>query len=397
MTFQQFKDKYQDYLVTVRRRFHESPELSMEEKETSRFIVAEVEACGLPYEMAGDYGVIAVVQGTKPGMGRNVLLRADIDALPIQEDANNLAGPKNSCSKVPGVGHLCGHDAHTAMMLAVMKELTAIRDQFSGKFIICFEPAEENGKGCWLMLPYLEHYEIDRVYACHVEEGLDTGTVSIVPGSRMAGVGAFEYTIYGEGTHGAAPHRGVDPILCTAEMITGLNQILTRNIPPLSPMALTIGHVESGTARNAIPSQASFGGTMRFFDRGLGEFAYGRMKEIVNAIAAAHRCKVEQTFEYLSYPLVNDPHLADLACQAVGEALGTKAVVETEPKTGSEGFTNYIRAYHGQGLHVLIGVRNREYGSGEAAHNPKFDVDEAALPYGAFTTLQIALKLNECE
>lgn len=103
MTFQQFKDKYQDYLVTVRRRFHESPELSMEEKETSRFIVAEVEACGLPYEMAGDYGVIAVVQGTKPGMGRNVLLRADIDALPIQEDANNLAGPKNSCSKVPGV------------------------------------------------------------------------------------------------------------------------------------------------------------------------------------------------------------------------------------------------------------------------------------------------------
>lgn len=195
----------------------------------------------------------------------------------------------------------------------------------------------------------------------------------------------------------SAPHRGVDPILCTAEMITGLNQILTRNIPPLSPMALTIGHVESGTARNAIPSQASFGGTMRFFDRGLGEFAYGRMKEIVNAIAAAHRCKVEQTFEYLSYPLVNDPHLADLACQAVGEALGTKAVVETEPKTGSEGFTNYIRAYNGQGLHVLIGVRNREYGSGEAAHNPKFDVDEAALPYGAFTTLQIALKLNECE
>lgn len=393
MTLEEFRAAYEDQIIRDRRYLHENPEVSLKEANTSAFIIREVEKLGLPWERAGEYGIAALLEGGAPG--RTIALRADMDALPMEEAPENLAGPKLCCSKVPGAAHLCGHDCHVAMMLAVMKELWAQRAQLRGRVLFCYESAEEIGEGFKPMLPLLEKHGVERCYAVHVWPSLEAGKVSIRTGPVMAAVGAFEYTIWGKGTHGARPQEGIDPILCACDIIPQLNLLTARERGPVEPFSLTVGHIEGGTQRNIIPDSVSFGGTMRFFDRRRGEELYGRMKEMVDHVAAAHRCRAEHTFEYLSYPLENDPQLADLARNTIAETMGAGVLEEAEVQTGSDGYVNYIRKCGGKGLYAFVGIGNRETGCGEVAHNPRFDVDESALAPGAFSTLQAALALLE--
>ena len=391
MTLEEFRAAYEEQIIKDRRFLHENPEVSLKEIHTSAFIIREVEKLGLSYERAGDYGVAVLLEGGSPG--RTIALRADMDALPMDEDPENLTGPKVCCSKASGAAHLCGHDCHVAMMLAVMKELCARKDQIKGRVLFCYESAEEIGEGFKPMLPLLEKYQVDCCYAVHVWPSLEAGKVSIRTGPVMAAVGAFEYTIWGKGTHGAKPQNGIDPILCACNIIPQLNLLTARERGPVEPFSLTIGHIEGGTQRNIIPDSVSFGGTMRFFNRQRGEELYGRMKEIVDHVAAAHRCTAEHTFEYLSYPLENDPEMAAFARSVIAETMGEGVLEEAEVQTGSDGYVNYIRKCGGKGLYAFVGIGNRKLGCGEVAHNPKFDVDESALAPGAFSTLQVALAL----
>ena len=393
MSLDTFRAKYEDFIISTRRYLHENPEIAFEEKQTCALILKEVEAYGLSYEKVGNYGIIAVLDGTEQrDTQRIIALRADMDALPIQEDPNNLKGPKTCCSKVPNVGHLCGHDAHVAMMLAVMKELSASRN-FSGRILFCFEPAEENGRGVWDVLKALEKYHVDCAYAVHVWPSLNAGQISVEAGPRMAGVGAFEYTIVGKATHGAMPHKGLDPILCACDIITQLNMIIARDRSAIEPMSLTVGHIEGGTSRNSIPDEVSFGGTMRFFNRERGEFAYGRLKEIVSHIAAAHRCEAKHTFEYLSYPLINDAGMSAIVTEALTKNIGPQCLGSIDMQSGSDPFTNYIRMCGGKGMMAMVGIGNESLGCGEVNHNPKWDIDESALAFGAYSTLQAVLAL----
>ena len=251
----------------------------------------------------------------------------------------------------------------------------------------------EKNSICYYTSTLFEKYGVDCCYAVHVWPTMEAGKVCVVDGPIMAAVGAFEYTIVGKGTHGARPHEGIDPILCTCDIISQLSLLVSRERGPVEPYSLTIGHIEGGTQRNIIPDEVSFGGTMRFFNRARGEEMYGRMKEIVDLVARAHRCEAKHTFEYLSYPLENDPELAALARETVRRTMGEEYMGRMEVQTGSDGYVNYIRKCGGKGMYGMVGIANAAMGCGEVAHNPRFDVDEAALAPGAYSTLQIALAL----
>lgn len=394
MELKEFLAEYEDDIIRTRRHLHEHPEVSLHEAQTSSLIRQEIEALGLPYESAGNYGIVALLEGGKwQDGGRTVALRADMDALPMQESPENLIQAKTCCSQVDGAAHLCGHDCHIAMMLAVMKALFSQKESLRGRFLFCFESAEEIGEGFKPMLPMLEKYQVDCCYAVHVWPSMPAGKVSVIDGPVMAAVGAFEYTIVGKGTHGARPQESIDPILCACEIVTQLNALIARERAPVEPCSLTVGHIEGGTQRNIIPDSVSFGGTMRFFNRERGEYLYGRMEQMIDGIAQAYRCTAKHTFKYLSYPLINDASLAKLARETIRSKLGADYLGEIEVQTGSDGYVNYIRACGGKGIYGMLGVGNPQLGCGEVAHNPKFDVDESALAPGAFSTMQIALAL----
>lgn len=370
----------QDYAVRMRREFHRYPEVSGEEWKTRGRLIAEIEKMGLPYEKVPGTGLIAVIQGKKPGKSR--VLRADMDGLPLKEERENLVREKVCVSQTDGVCHACGHDAHMAVLLGTMKVLCQMQEELSGTVYCCFEEGEETNCGVDAMLKALEKYPVDECFALHVYNALDAGRINVVPGPRMAGTVGIGITVKGRSGHGSRPDQAVSPIIPAAHIITQLNSAFMNQLNVEETVTLGIGMVKAGEATNIIPDTAYVGGTARFFNREEGEKALAVINRVVENTAACHGCTVafEGRHNISPYPVVNDRQVAERVRNAVKEICGGKVLGDCDKWYASECYSAYLAKY--PGALGFLGIRNKEYGSGAAHHNGRFDIDESGLWLG---------------
>lgn len=374
--------------IKNRRHIHEHPELSKQEKETSAYVRAEAERLGLPVETVGDYGLIVRIDGAKPG--KWVMLRADMDALPVEESENNLAGPRVCCSKNPGVMHACGHDGHTAMLMSAMRVLAAWREHFEGTVLCCFEQDEENIGGVHAMVKALEKYPVATCWGMHVYYALESGKLDVSAGPRLAACQSFIIKIHGHGGHASRPDLCDSPITCGTQIISAWEHAWTMQKHPAHAVTLGIGQFVAGHAGNVIPDEAKICGSMRFFDMEAGKEAREKLYHIAESIAQLNNCTVEiiEPNEML-LPVINDSAYSGLAREAVADAVGEEHVGECGPWYVSESMAYYMNRY--PGVFGLLGIRNPQLGSGANHHTAAFDLDEEALKIGVASTVNYAL------
>ena len=362
-----------DELIDRRRDFHRHPELAFEEHRTAGIVADELNNLGLEVQTGvGKTGVIGILEGDEDGP--TVLYRADMDALPIQEE--NSA---EYVSRAAGKMHACGHDGHTAIGLGIAKVLSNRRNELGGRVKFVFQPAEEVGGGAESMIAdgALESPAPDYSLGIHLWNDLEVGTVSVVSGPTMSGAGVFEITIIGKGGHGAMPHQTADPIVCSAQVIVALQSIVSRNVNPQDLVVITIGMLQGGSARNIIPQSVSFSGTFRLFDEGTRKLIKTRMREIAESVAKAMGCRAEVNFGWGIGAVVNDAEVAARA-RDVFANYGDVVQVVDQPWMASEDVGLFMQ--RNPSAYLLVGSANHERELDYPHHHPRFDIDEDVLP-----------------
>jgi amidohydrolase len=367
-----------EYTQSMRRDFHSHPELGFQEVRTAGIVTRELTALGLEvHPGVGGTGVVALLEGSKPGPV--VLVRADMDALPIHEETGAAYASQN-----PGVMHACGHDGHTAVLLTVARMLTAQRNELAGTVKFMFQPAEEGMGGAEKMIEngVLDNPKVDVALALHVWNEKPVGWIGISSGPAMAGAEIFKVKVTGKGGHGAVPHLAVDPILAAAQIVSALQGIVSRNIAPLQTAVVSVCTIHGGETFNVIPPAVEMTGTIRTFEPDVRARVLERFKQTVNSVAEAMGCQVEIDLQLLTPATVNQRETA-LRVQAVAQHLFPHSDVDTSNYTtmGSEDFAFVLDKV--PGCFMFIGSANPEKGLDAGHHHPKFDIDEAALPRGA--------------
>lgn len=359
-------------LVKFRRDLHMYPELSFHEVETPKKVADFLTNLGLEVKTGvGGSGVVGLLRGGKPG--KTVALRADFDALPIQDEKE-----VDYKSRVPGVMHACGHDIHTAGLLGVAQVLSEVRDQLEGNVVFIHQFAEELAPGG--AKPMIEDGcldGVDVIYGAHVWSSEPIGTVGFVAGYAMAASDAFEIEIYGKGGHGASPHLTVDSLVVGSQLVLNLQQIVSRRVDPLKPAVVTVGSFASGQAFNVIPNTAKLVGTVRTFDEDVREM----IEEAIGQIAKSTCEGAGATAKYLykrGYPAVcNDPEETRRVEQLAQIMLGDEKVKRMAPIMGGEDFAYYLQEV--PGTFFFVGGGNPQIGATYPHHHPKFDVDERSM------------------
>ncbi len=370
--------KYQNELISLRRDFHMHPELGFEEKRTSKIVREYLDELGIKTKIMGKTGVVGYLEN---GGDKTIAIRADMDALPIQEE-NDV--PYRSV--YPGKMHACGHDAHTAMLLITAKILS--QKNFEGNIRFVFQPAEEGLNGASKMIKDGAIDGVDSIFGLHVWANLPTGTIAITPGPVLANVDSFKIEIRGEGGHGASPHETKDPIVALSHLIAALQTIVSRNVDPMKKAVVTVGKISGGTAFNIIPEKVVMEGTVRTFDEEIHELVEKRIKEMAKNIAKGFGCKAKIDYKNLNFATVNDETLVKIGREVASEFL---QVIEEERDMGGEDFSEYAKII--PALFAFLGVRNEEKGIIHPHHNPRFDMDEDALIYGVAFEVNMALRL----
>ena len=385
-----------EQMVADRRHFHAWPERSGEERETAAYIEKEMAALGMtPLWTAGEApSAFYLLDTGKPG--KTLVLRADMDGLPMPEEEENLAGKKVCVSRRPGFCHGCGHDAHTAMLLAAARVLAEKKEELRGKIWFLFESGEEVCSPVFFQ-PVRETMRTlgaDALWGVHVTAFMPTGTVSVQSGPRMSGHGPFHIRIHGKGGHGSRPDQAVNPVIAAAEIACKLQSVVPLQVSPFDAGVLTVSSVRGGEAWNVIPDSCEIQGGLRYFTQEAYEKMNGQLHKIVEGVCLANDCRAEFLTEPVLRPAVNnDPALSALAERAV-EKVCLGAVVDQEPWMASESFAWYQAEV--PGVFAFVGMQNAEVGSGALHHNGKFDVDEACMIYGVSATVQFAVDfLNE--
>lgn len=377
----------QPWLIAIRRQLHRTPELGYQEHQTSALIRQQLQELGIDFEYpVATTGIVARIGR---GQGPCVALRADMDALPIQEEADI-----DFRSEVPGRMHACGHDCHTAMLLGASRLLRQFKDQIPGTVKLLFQPAEEGGAGGKAMIEggALETPRVERIFGLHVWPDLPTGSIGSRSGSFMAAVGSLQIAIKGVGGHAAFPQSTIDPVLTMAKVICELQSIVSREIDPLESAVVSITTLEGGTAFNVIPESVTARGTIRALTTERLGFVKQRVVQIASGIAQANRCSAEVTWNDTDYPAtVNDVDCWNLVQQIGREMIGVNQVHQIPPVMGGEDFAFYLEAQV-PGCFVGLGVRNEELGAKYFVHNSRFKVDEEALPIGAALHVAFALR-----
>jgi amidohydrolase len=360
----------------LRRDFHRHPELGFQETRTAGIVAQELTELGLQVKTGiAQTGVTALLQGDRPG--KVVMLRFDMDALPIQEE-NKV----EYVSQIPGVMHACGHDGHTAIGLTVAELLWQRRKQLAGTIKFVFQPAEEGLGGAKEMVAagVLENPQPDVVLGLHLWNEKPTGWYGITAGEIMAASEIFEVKIIGKGSHGALPHQGVDPILATAQVISALQGIVGRNVPPMETAVISVTSIQGGEAFNVLPSAVQLKGTMRTFTPEVRELVLKRFREIVERVAEGMGCQAEVDITNITPALINDPSTTRFMEQVVGQ-LFPHAQVDTDYRTmGSEDMAYFMESI--AGCFFLVGSANEQKGLNALHHHPRFDFDERALVNG---------------
>jgi amidohydrolase len=373
-------------MVAYRRQFHQHPELGMEEFETAATVAAALRGLGIEVrENVGGTGVVGLIRGRAPG--RTIAIRADMDALPVQEQQD-----RPYSSKIPGKMHACGHDGHTATLLGVARMLQERRGEFDGQVKLLFQPAEEGPGGAEPMIKdgAMEDPHVDAVIGLHVNTEITTGKIGVAHGVTSAAPDGFQITIKGVGGHGAHPHRSVDAIAVGAQVVTALQTIASREVDPVNPIVVTVGTFNGGFRGNVIAPEVTMTGTVRTLDPDLRGTVEERMRRIVGGICAGMRAECEIHYSY-GYPsVVND----ETICQVVEEAgralLGAENVVFIpKPSMGGEDFSYFAQL--APGCFFRLGGRNEAKGMVFAGHHPGFDFDEDAMAVGAVVMVRAAL------
>jgi amidohydrolase len=388
---------WQDEIARVRRDLHAHPELSYEEFRTADVVAAKLQEWGIAIDRGlGGTGVVGIIEGKlpqDPAKPRAIGLRADMDALPMQE-----LNAFEHRSQHDGKMHACGHDGHTAMLLGAARYLAQHRD-FAGTVYVIFQPAEEGGAGAQRMIDdgLFTKFPMEAVFGMHNWPGFKVGQFGVTAGPIMAAANEFSIIIKGKGAHGGMPHLGHDPIMAAVQMATSMQTIVSRNRNPAEAAVLSITQIHAGSADNVIPTDAELRGTVRTFTVEMTDLIERRMREIAEHTAAALNCQVEFTFARNYPPTINDPaetaFCADVMRSIVGEANVDDHVT---PTMGAEDFSYmllqkpgcYVWIGNGDGAH-----RAQGHGMGPCMlHNGSYDFNDALLPLGATYWVQLALK-----
>jgi amidohydrolase len=386
MNFLRQAEDLKDYMVALRRCFHARPELSWKEYETGKKIKAELDKLGIPHHNVAGTGVVGIIEG--PAGAPFIGLRADMDALPVQEKSEAPYASLND-----GVMHACGHDAHMAILLGTAHMLTQCGHKLKVGVKLIFQPAEEAVAGAAKVLEDPLVQNLANVGALHVWSGLDAGNISVLPGARMASADTFKLRIEGAGAHASMPHLGVDALYVASMVENALQYIVARRCDPLQPAVVTIGTLRAGTANNILASSAEMSGTVRTFDAALRAEMPGMIEHIAVNIAKAFGAKAG--FERIAGtpPMVNDAKSAEVAQGVAAGVVGGGHVVFLERTTGGEDFACFLEK--SPGMLAFIGARNDAEHKNFAHHHERFDIDETALVNGAAFLAGYALKIQD--
>jgi amidohydrolase len=364
-------------IVALRRDFHAHPELGFEEVRTSGIVAARLRELGLEVrEGVGKTGVVGILRGAAPGP--TVLVRADMDALPVPE-ANEWQWK----SAIDGKMHACGHDAHMATGLTVARLLAQEKATLRGTVVFMFQPAEEGLGGAELMINdgLLDDPQPDFALALHVWSEIEVGKIGVKSGPVMACADGFQARIIGKGGHGAMPHQTVDPIVVASQVVLALQTTISRNLRPLDAGVVTVGKVSAGNAFNVIPNEAYLEGTVRAFDEPVRALLERRCREIIEELPPVFGATSEWTY-LPGYPAtVNDETIVQRVTPAFGRVVGPENVIEFEPTMGAEDMSYVLQRV--PGCYFFVGGRNQEIDAVYPHHHPKFNIDERALFIGA--------------
>ena len=379
-------------LAALRRDIHAHPELCFEELRTADLVAAKLSEWGIEHHRGlGKTGVVGVIHGRDGGAcGRALGLRADMDALPMQE-RNTFA----HASRFPGKMHACGHDGHVAMLLAAAQHLAATRD-FDGTVYLIFQPAEEGGGGARVMMDdgLFTHFPMEAVFGMHNWPGMPAGTMAVSAGPVMASTSEFKITIRGKGSHAAMPHMGIDPVPIACQVVQGFQSIVSRNKKPLDAGVISVTMIHAGEATNVVPDACELQGTVRTFTTELLDLIERRMRQVAEHTCAAHeaRCEFELVRNYP--PTVNSPAEAAFARQVMVDILGEDKVLAQEPTLGGEDFAYMLQAKPGAYCFIANGEgghRDAGHGAGPCTlHNPSYDFNDALIPLGATYWVRLA-------
>lgn len=368
-------------IIALRRELHQHPELAFQETETAARILSFLEGQGL--ELRTGVGGTGVVAGTPRRSGRTVLLRVDMDALPIEEESETPY-----VSRVKGRMHACGHDGHVAMGAGAARILA--QRSLPGTVKVLFQPAEEGEGGAQAAIADGVLEGVDRVLGVHLWNELPVGTLGVRAGPLMAAVDRLKIVIRGRGGHGGQPQRAADPVVAAAHLVTALQTIVARQVSPLEPAVLTIGSIHGGEAFNVIPDQVTLTGTIRSFDPQLRRSMPERIGRIAGGIAEGLGCRAEVEVRAGNPAVINDPQVAELARRAAVRVVGEERVVSPQPTMGGEDMAVYFERV--PGCFVFVGSANPERGLAEPHHSPRFDFDEEALAIGCAFLVEAAVE-----
>ncbi len=377
---------FSNELTEWRRYLHEHPETGFEEYHTSHFVQEKLKELGYEPKIIAQTGVVAVLKGHQPGP--TVALRADMDALPIPDEKTTTYA-----SKIEGKAHLCGHDGHTTMLIGAARLLKDNPPE-KGTIKFIFQPAEEGLFGAQAMIEegVLEEPKVDVMAGLHVNPDIETGQVTCAQREACAAADFFDLEIIGSGGHAAHPHKAADSITITSEIISSLQQLVSRQINPLSPTVLTIGQIHGGTADNAIAPKVKAGGTVRTLDPDVRYSIEERMEQLISGICQAFGVEYRLHYKYFYPPLVNDQSILPSVERTVERVLGKESFSVAKPSMGGEDFSFYAEKV--PAIFFRLGVRNQEKGT-YPLHHPLFDLDEDALPNGSAILADWALAMTE--
>ena len=369
----------QPQLIEWRRGIHQKPELGFQEKLTAEFISQKLQAWGVEHQTGiAETGIVVIIKGEKSQYGKVLGIRADMDALPVQEE-NEVS----YCSQHDGVMHACGHDGHTAIAMGTAYYLQQHRQDFAGTVKIIFQPAEEGPGGAKPMIEagVLKNPDVDAMIGLHLWNDLPVGTVGVRPGPLLAAVDFFNCTILGKGGHGALPHQTIDSIVVAAQIVNALQTIVARNVNPLDSAVVTIGELHAGTKMNVIAHTARMTGSLRYFNTHLAGFFKQRIEQIIAGVCQSHGANYDLEYINLYPAVINNPGIAELVRNVAESVVETPVNIVPECQImGSEDMSFFLQEV--PGCYFLLGSANAAKNLNYPHHHPRFDFDETALGMG---------------